>query len=265
MNKLSKIAIVSSLSILGGMIAFGGVVLAQDTNPDLNSDIPPERTDRRLPRYNKNNPNSQNRDINRNLSPSERENMASQNIEPRSRDAEQKSQRVDKGLLNKSERTANREQRIKDRCEAVGIKIINHQNTFTSKSQARLTKYNQITTRLETVSTRLSEKEVDVSTYNSYITELKAKTTALNSLNQDYTQLFGSKSNTGEFCNNKEQLATEVEARKSKLQAVIAKDKEIRMYIKDTILPYLKSIKPDPNNTKASTSVPPSNTTVPVQ
>jgi len=258
MNKLSKIAIVSSLSILGGMIAFGGVVLAQEP-----SSTPVENTNletKEAPQTNttKPNPRLKNRDSERKSAPTENKEITSQASEKRTQNMEQRE-------LNVAERTANREQRIKDRCEAVGMRIVNHQKMFTSKSQARLTKYNQITTRLETVSTRLAEKGVDVITYNSYITELKAKIDALNTLNQDYTQLFGSKANTGEFCNNKEQLATEVETRKSKLQVVIAKDKEIRMHIKDTILPYLKSIKPAPTNTEASTSGTPSNPTVPVQ
>lgn len=258
MNKLSKIAIVSSLSILGGMIAFGGVVLAQEPSSTPVENTNPETKE--APQTNTTNPNPRlkSRDSERKSAPTENKEITSQASEKRTQNMEQRE-------LNVVERTANREQRIKDRCEAVGMRIVNHQKMFTSKSQARLTKYNQITTRLETVSTRLVEKEVDVIIYNSYITELKAKIAALNTLNQEYTQLFGSKANTGEFCNNKEQLATEVETRKSKLQAVIAKDKEIRMYIKDTILPYLKSIKPAPTNTEASTSGTPSNPTVPVQ
>jgi hypothetical protein len=224
MNKLSKIALVSSLSILGGIIAFGGVVLAQEPSSTTVENYNPE----------------------------------TQNISTKS--GEKRMQNMEQRKLNIAERTANKEQRVKDRCEAVGMRIVKHQEIFTSKSQARLTKYSQITTRLEAISTRLAEKNIDITNYNSYITELKAKTTALNALNQDYIQLFGSKANTGEFCNNKEQLVTEIEARKAKLQLVITKDKEIRMYIKDTILPYLKSIKTESASTITPTT--PSNTQV---
>lgn len=230
MNKLSKISLISSLSILGGIIAFGGVVLAQDSTKIMVENSNPE----------------------------------TQNISTQS--GEKRMQNMEQRKLNVAERIPNREQRIKDRCESVGMRIAKHQEMFTSKSQARLTKYNQITTRLETVSTKLAEKGVDVSTYNSYITELKSKITSLNTLNQDYTQLFGSKANSGEFCNNKDQLATEVETRKSKLQAVIAKDKEIRMYIKDTVLPYLKSVQPESNATNRNSTSPTNNTLVkPIQ
>lgn len=263
MNKLSKIAIVSSLSILGVILSVGGVIFAQETNSEP-VDMPPSET-KEAPQGvpSRGNPNQRNRAMERRANPSESKDNSPQAIEQRANNMEQRE-------LNVAERTANREQRIKDRCEAVGMRILNHQEMFTSKSQARLTKYNQITTRLETVSTRLAEKGVDVITYNSYITELKSKITALNTLNQEYTQLFGSKANTGEFCNNKEQLATEVETRKAKLQLVIAKDKEIRMYIKETILPYLKSIKPEPINTsnQSGTTSPASdnsNTSTPIQ
>ena len=253
MNKLSKIALVSSLSILGGKIAFGGVVLAQEPSSTPVENPNPETKEAPQTNTTKPNPRLKNRDSERKSAPTENKEITSQASEKRTQNMEQRE-------LNVAERTANREQRIKDRCEAVGMRIVNHQKMFTSKSQARLTKYNQITTRLEAISTKLTEKGIDITNYNSYITELKAKTTALNVLNQDYIQLFGSKANTGEFCNNKEQLVTEIEARKAKLQLVITKDKEIRMYIKNTILPYLKGIKTESASTITSTT--PSNTQV---
>lgn len=258
MNKLSKIAIISSLSVLGAVTTVNGVLFAQEDNATPAQEIPVESGDRRAPMRDREDPSRQRQNNQRAAPP-----MQNRGDEIKEKSPEQRvgSQNNRTSILTSEQR----EQKIKERCEAVGMKILNHQNNFKSKSQARLTKYNQITTRLETVSTRLAEKGVDVITYNSYITELKAKITALNTANQEYVQLFGTKANTGEFCNNKEQLATEVETRKSKLQEVIAKDKEIRMYIKDTMLPYLKSIKPAPTNTEASTSGAPSNPTVPVQ
>jgi len=263
MNKLSKIAIVSSLSILTGIIAVRGVALAQEPESQ-----PMEKTNSETQEAPKNNPSKPN------------PRLRSKNIDTESRPTEQKEDlpksgesrtpKTEQRELNIAEKTANREQKIQERCEAVGMKILNHQNNFKSKSQGRITKYNQITTRLETVSTKLAEKGVDVAIYNSYLVELKAKITALNTANQEYIQLFGTKANTGEFCNNKAQLATEVETRKTKLQAIIAKDKEIRMYIKDTIIPYLKIIKPESTTNTAPTNtsepVPTTNTTVsPVQ
>lgn len=259
MNKLSKIAIVSSLSVLGLMIAFGGVVLAQEAESQ-----PVEKTNSETQEAPKNNPSK----------PDPR--LRSKNIDKESRSTEQKEDlpksgesrttKTEQRELNITEKTANREQKIQERCEAVGMKILNHQENFKSKSQGRITKYNQITTRLETVSTKLAEKGVDVGTYNSYLVELKVKITALNTANQGYIQLFGTKANTGEFCNNKVQLATEVDTRKIKLQAIIAKDKEIRIYIKDTIIPYLKSIKSESttNTTPNNVSEPTPTTNTPV-
>lgn len=261
MNKLSKIAIISSLSVLGAVTTVNGVLFAQEDNTTPAQEIPVESRDRRAPMRDRENPSRQRQDNQRATPPMQNRGDEIKEKSPEQRAVNQDNKNSQPSILTSEQR----EQKIKERCEAVGMKILNHQNNFKSKSQARLTKYNQITTRLETVSTRLAEKGVDVITYNSYITELKAKITALNTANQEYVQLFGTKANTGEFCNNKEQLAAEVETRKSKLQEVIAKDKEIRMYIKDTMLPYLKSIKPAPTNTEASTSGAPSNPTVPVQ
>ena len=250
MNKLSKIVLVSSLSILGGVITLGGVVLAQeiDSNQVENSNSDAQES-RQI------NPRVQSR-------PLERKSLSTESKDMSSQAGEKRSQNIEQRELNIAERTANREQRIKDRCENVGMKIMRHQSVFKSRSQGRIVKYNQVTNRLELVSNRLAEKEVDVTTYNSYISELKAKIADLNNLNQDYIQLFGSKANTGEFCNNKEQLATEVDTRKSKLQLVISKDKEIRMYIKETILPYLKSIKPEENSTESTSSSDESNSSM---
>lgn len=281
MNKLSKIALVSSLSILVAVVAVNGVVLAQEPNTDqMREDMPPmtkeapqnkekpiransnskTRNTEKQPIQGANRENKSNKDSRESLDKQEKEDMPDKSPEIRGVNMEK---REANGIANQEQRT----QRIKERCENVGMKIIEHQNKFKSKSQGRITKYNQVTTRLETVSTKLAEKGVDVTTYNSYLIELKSKINALNTLNQDYIQLFGAKANTGEFCNNKEQLSTEVDTRKAKLQLIIDKDKEIRMYIKDTMLPYLKSIKPQSNtieNSTPSTTSSPA-TTVPVQ
>jgi hypothetical protein len=243
MNKLSKIALVSSLSILVSVVAISGVVIAQEPNTEpVKDDMTPimmeaPQTKERPARTNSNSKarNTENQD------------MPTQNAGIRTSNMEKREANV---ASNQEQRT----QRIKERCEKVGMKIVEHQNKFKSKSQGRIVKYNQITTRLETVSTKLAEKGVDVATYNSYLVELRSKINALNTLNQDYIQLFGTKSNTGEFCNNKEQLSTEVDTRKEKLQLIIAKDKEIRMYIKDTIIPYLRIIKPQTQTIAPSTT-----------
>ncbi|MEX0596966.1 MAG: hypothetical protein WD512_10750, partial [Candidatus Paceibacterota bacterium] len=181
--------------------------------------------------------NRENKNMREGSATQEREDILNQNPEIRAANMEKRDANVS---VNQEQRT----QKIKERCDNVGMKIVEHQNKFKPKSQGRIVKYNQVTIRLEAVSTKLAEKGVDIATYNSYLVELKSKINALNTLNQDYIQLFGAKSNTGEFCNNKEQLSTEVDTRKAKLQLVISKDKEIRMYIKETILPYLRSIKP---------------------
>lgn len=265
MNKLSKIAIISSLSILTGIIAVRGVVLAQEPESQSTEKINSETQEAPKNNPSKPNPRLRSKNIDKESRPTEQKEDLPKSGELKNQKIE-KVEKVDKKELDVVEKTANREQKIQERCESVGIKIVRHQNIFKSKSQGRITKYNQITTRLETVSTKLAEKGVDVAIYNSYLVELKAKITALNTANQEYIQLFGTKANTGEFCNNKAQLATEVETRKAKLQAIIAKDKEIRMYIKDTIIPYLKSIKPESttNTTPTNTSDPVPTTNTPV-
>lgn len=242
MNKLSKITLVSSLSVLVSVVVISGVVIAQEPNTEpMKDDMSPMTTE--APQIKERpirvNSNAQNRNVERQSTSSQNPNVSTQNIEKRQSNI----------ITNQEQRAT----RIKERCENVGMKIVEHQNKFKSKSQGRITKYNQITNRLETVSTKLAEKGIDITTYNSYLVELKSKINALNTLNQDYILLFGSKANTGEFCNNKEQLSTEVDTRKAKLQLVIDKDKEIRMYIKDTIIPYLKSIKPQEQTTVPST------------
>jgi hypothetical protein len=242
MNKLSKIALVSSLSVLVSVVVISGVVIAQEPNTEpMKDDMSPITTEapQTKERPIRVNPNAQTRNIERQTKQAESQNISAQNIEKRQ-----------SNIITNQEQRA---QRIKERCENVGMKIVEHQNKFKSKSQGRIVKYNQITTRLETVSTKLAENGVDVTAYNSYLVELKSKINALNTLNQDYIQLFGSKANTGEFCNNKEQLSIEVDTRKAKLQLVIDKDKEIRMYIKDTIIPYLRSIRPQTQTTVQST------------
>lgn len=241
MNKFYKIVLISIIFVLVGTINFLGVSLAQESSltPLDNSN----QDTKESPQTNNVNPNPRfkNKDLEKKSSPTDTKDISS-------KASEKRNENVDKRELNLAERAANREQRIKDRCELVGSRILKHQENFTSQSQTRFNKYNKITTRLEAVSTSLIEKGVDVSVYNSYITELKSKIIVLSTLNQDYIQLFGSKANTGEFCNNKEQLVAEIQDRKSKLQLVIAKDKEIKIYIRDTILPYLKSIKTESNN-----------------
>jgi hypothetical protein len=252
MNKLSKIALVSSLSILVAVVAVGGVVIAQEPNTEpIKEDMPPmtKEAPQTKEKPIRTNSNSKARNTEKKAIPAENQDMPTQNPEIRASNMEKREANI---VANQEQRA----QRIKERCDNVGMKIVEHQNKFKSKSQGRIVKYNQVTTRLETVSTKLAENGVDVTTYNSYLVELKSKINALNTLNRDYILLFGTKANTGEFCNNKEQLSTEVDTRKAKLQLVIDKDKEIRMYIKDTILPYLKSIKPQPTTNSPSETAP---------
>jgi len=240
MNKLSKIAIISSLLIIGGVISVSGIVLAQDDTNNQTQETPVEGRDRRAPMRNREDSSNQRQDSQR-LSPqSQSANRETIESVPAQRITNQENRTSPQSTLTSEQR----EQKIKERCEAVGMRILNHQRNFTSKSQVRIAKYNKFTTRLEKVSNKLVERGVDVTTYNSYISELKNKITTMNVANQEYIQLFGTKVNTGEFCNNQTQLATEVDIRKSKLQSVIVKDREIRIYIKDTIIPYLRSIRP---------------------
>ena len=249
MNKLYKIALVSSLSVL----VISGVVIAQEPNTEpVKDDMSPMTTEdpQSKERPNRANSNLRDRSIERGSIPSENRAIPTQNPETRVSNMEKREANI---ATNQEQRAT----RIQERCQNVGMKIVEHQTKFKSKSQGRITKYNQITNRLETFSTKLAEKGVDVITYDSYLVELNSKINSLNTLNQDYIQLFGSKANTGEFCNNKEQLSTEVDTRKTKLQLVIAKDREIRIYIKDTVIPYLRSIKPQADTIAPTTQEPP--------
>ena len=247
MNKLSKTAIVSSLSVLGGVMAFGGVVLAQDSTTATveSSDLETKESSQT---------NSTQPNLRLKNRSSERRSLSNKSNDISSQAGEKRSMATEENQSNASLKNISREQKIKDRCDIVGIRVVNHQSKFAIQSQTRITKYNQITVRLESLKTKLEEKGVDVITYNSYITELKSKITALNTLNQDYITLFQSKPYPSDFCRAKDSLYTEVETRKSNLQLIISQDKEIRMYIKYTILPYLRSIKPEGNNTESSSA-----------
>jgi|694.fasta_scaffold05653_18 hypothetical protein len=241
MNKLLKISLISGIVVSVGITSFGKAVFAQESSSEAVQNTNSETKDDPQTTRGKSNQDLRSSPVGKKPLPSDTQDMSS-------RSTEQKRQDVGQRDLNVVGKNADREKKIKEKCDSVGVKIVNHQDLFKSKSQDRIAKYNQIVSRLDSFSLKLSENGVDVSTYNSYVSELKLKIDAFSMLNQNYTILFTSKANTGEFCNNKERLSTEVDVRKERLQLVIEKDKEIRTYIKDTIVSYLKTVKPERDN-----------------
>jgi chromosome segregation ATPase len=161
-----------------------------------------------------------------------------------------------------------REKKIKDKCQEISNKITEHQNELKAKAEKRLGKYNKIIARLQSVSVKLAELGVDVTAYNGYVAEVNSKVTDLNTLTQKY--IASLQSDSAQLC-TKDKAATELNTRKSDLKVIIAQDKAIRTYIKETIIPYLRSIKPQqPASTESANTTTPTNTvpatnTAPIQ
>ncbi len=161
-----------------------------------------------------------------------------------------------------------REKKIKDKCQEISNKIAEHQNELKAKAEKRLGKYNKIITRLQSVSVKLAELGVDVTTYNGYVAEVNSKVTDLNTLTQKY--IASLQSDSAQLC-TKDKAATELNTRKSDLKVIISQDKAIRTYMKETIIPYLRSIKPqqpastESGNTTTPTNTVPATNTAPIQ
>ncbi len=253
MNKLSKIVLVSSLSILSGMIVVHQTVLAQEDNvvtpqetPDrergrnmeMERTAPPSRNreNPRIQRQNTENPSTQTRDRNSNIPERSINQGTNSQIERTSRP----------GVMTVEER----EQKIKERCETINAKIASHKDKFELKSQNRLNKYNKLISRLESISKKLSEREVDVTEYNSYIAELTSKVDSLNLAVQNYIQ--NSQLESASICSN-QKPSDLISTKKESLQTIITQDKALRSYIKDTIIPYLRSVKPQEETEAPST------------
>jgi len=244
MNKLSKIALVSSLSILSGVIVVHQTVIAQEDsnvpsqetsdrergiNMGMERTAPPSRSreNPRIQRQNTENPSTQTRDRNSNIPES------SMNQRVNTQD-----NRLSNPATIKAEE---REQRIKERCETINAKIANHKEQFQIKSQNRIEKYNKLISRLELISQKLAEREVDVTEYNSYIEEFTSKVETLNLDIQSYVQ--NSQLESANICSN-QKPSDLISTKKESLQTIITQDRVLRSYIKDTIIPYLRSVTP---------------------
>jgi histone H1/5 len=156
-----------------------------------------------------------------------------------------------------------REKKIKDKCQEISNKIAQHQNELKAKAEKRLGKYNKIITRLEAVSIKLADLGVDVTMYNGYVVEVKSRVSNLNTLTQTYIASLST--DVVQLC-NKDQAAAELNARKAELKAIVAQDKSIRSYIKETIIPYLRSIKPQqPASTEQENTTAPAVNPTPIQ
>lgn len=156
-----------------------------------------------------------------------------------------------------------REKKIKDRCQEISNKIAEHQNELKVKAEKRLGKYNKIITRLESVSIKLADLGVDVTTYNGYVVEVKSRVANLDTLTQTYIASLST--DVVQLC-NKDQAAAELNTRKAELKVIIEQDKLIRSYIKETIIPYLRSIKPQqPASTGQENTTAPAVNPTPIQ
>jgi DNA repair exonuclease SbcCD ATPase subunit len=156
-----------------------------------------------------------------------------------------------------------REKKIKDKCQEISNKISEHQNELKAKAEKRLGKYNKIIARLEAVSIKLADLGVDVTMYNGYVVEVKSRVADLNTLTQTYIASLST--DVVQLC-NKDQAAAELNTRKAELKAIVAQDKSIRSYIKETIIPYLRSIKPQqPASTEQENTTAPAVNSTPIQ
>jgi hypothetical protein len=151
-----------------------------------------------------------------------------------------------------------REKKVKDKCQEISNKITEHQNELKAKAEKRLGKYNKIIARLQSVSVKLAELGVDVTIYNGYVAEVNSRVTDLNTLIQKY--IASLQSDSAQLC-TKDKAATDLNTRKADLKVIIVQDKAIRTYIKETIIPYLRSIKPQqPASTESGNTTTPTNT-----
>ena len=254
MNKLSKIVLVSSLSILSGVIVVHQTVLAQEDNAVTPQEMPSRERGRNMemeraapPSKNRENTRIQ-RQNTENPSPQTRD----RNSEIPERTMNQRVNTQDNQLSKPAIMTAEeREQKIKERCETINAKIASHKEKFELKSQNRLNKYNKLISRLESISQKLSEKEVDVTEYNNYISELLSKVDSLTFAVQNYIR--NSQLESATVCSGQKPSET-IQSKRESLQTIITQDRALRSYIKDTIIPYLRSVKPQKETTAPSTT-----------
>jgi hypothetical protein len=255
MNKLSKIVLLYSISILSTVIVVNQTVLAQEDNAVISQETPNREID-------------ENMEMERTATPSGiRESAVMQrknteNLVPKTRDRNIDISDMNQRVNSKNNRlakpdtitTEEREQKIKERCETINAKIVTHKEKFALKSQNRLNRYNKLISRLEVISQKLSEKEIDVTEYNKYIAELVSKVDSLNLVIQNYIQ--NSQLESASICSN-QKPSDFISTKKESLQVIITQDKALRSYVKDTIIPLLRSIKPQED---ATTSDSPANT-----
>jgi hypothetical protein len=237
MNKLSKIAIVSSLSIIGGVISVSGVVLAQDDTNNQAQETSVESKDRRAPMRDGIDQRRQRQDNQRLAPQSQSVNREVIESEPAQRITNQENRSAPPSVLTPEQK----EQRIRERCTVITNRISQHKEQFQIRSQNRLDKYNKLSARLEITSQKLSEKGVDVSQYNSYIDELVNKINSVDASIQQYIQVSSDEVNS--ICSN-QNPAESINTKREALQSIISQERELRIYIKDTIIPYLRSIRP---------------------
>lgn len=237
MNKLSKIAIVSSLSILGAVTTVNGILFAQEDNATPAQEIPVENQDKRAPMRDRATPIRQRQDNQRATPPMQNRGDEIKEKSPEQRVVNQDNKNSQPSILTSEQR----EQKIKERCELITSKISQHKEQFQIRSKNRLDKYNKLSARLEITSQKLSERGVNVSQYNSYIDELVNKISSLDASIQQYNQSLVD--DVASICANQKPTES-IDTKREALKSIISQDREIRVYIKDTITPYLRSIRP---------------------
>ena len=248
MNRLSKIAIISSLSIFGALTTVSGLILAQEDTATPIQEIPVKSKDRIDPM--RDNPRTQRQDSQR-VAPS-MQNRGVIESEPSQRVTNQDNRPSSQPALTPEQR----EQKIRERCELITNRISQHKEQFQIRSQSRLDIYNVLLTRLESISQRLSDKGVEVTQYNSYLDELVGKINELDMSIQEYIQGLGSEEAL--ICSNQKPTES-INKRRDALKSIISQEREIRVYIKDTIILYLRSVNPQTTAPDSSLSTPSTN------
>lgn len=228
--------LVSSVFILGVFISFNTFAYAQEGR-----NLPPRGRSNEIrqndTRLEEENVDREQEDVPQRGRALENRGVSTQNNLSNTQD----SRGVRGGEMNQPDMKGDRETRVKNKCTQISQRLNRHQNEFKLKSQKRLNKYTRVVQRLESVSIKLEENEIDATQYNQYISELKTQVTAFNDLIKEYISNLEAKTPT--LCDS-ETISTDLDSKKVALQAIIAKDKEIRMYIRDNIISYLRSIKP---------------------
>lgn len=254
--------LIAGVLVMSGSLISITTLLAQELAP-ANDPLPVTNSEEVQPLVGEQNARTRQQNIRAEQLQRQRPNNSEQNQPIRPNILPEGESRKQEGRV---EINSNKEQRMMDQCEKISSNISQHKERFNAKSEIRMKVYNKVVARLEIVSNRLNATGVDTNVLNTYITEIKTKITALEGDSISYSNSLTL--NSSELC-EQEDIQNTLDAKKQELQAIIEQDKGIRRMIRDTIVPYLKTLRPisveqsEPETSNEPTN--PSPVTTPIQ